>query len=153
MPTKASAAKKAKTDKDAFPSDKKDRKKDFDVSQIHLEGEDTDSVPIYVTCDDIRRQISAHLRRDGVTKASFCRDMFAQLHADTKGSGLTASQLDRYRGNHGSNGGASSKVFYAAYVFFEKRRLAEGKPKSKKREEMEGIWPKGFDRTFNSSSR
>jgi hypothetical protein len=31
-------------------------------------------------------------------------------------------------------------VFYAAYVFFEKVRLAEGKPKSKHRVEMEEIW-------------
>jgi hypothetical protein len=31
-------------------------------------------------------------------------------------------------------------VFYAAYVFFEKLRLAEGKQKSKHRLEMEEIW-------------
>ena len=160
MPTKASAAKKAKMNdgggKDTSPSDKKKGAKEKgepDISTIYLDGEDSDSVPIYATCDDIRRQISAYLRRDGITKAGFCRDMFAQLHAETKGAGLTASQLDRYRGNHGANGGASSKVFYAAYVFFEKHRLAEGKSKSKKRVEMEDVWPNGFDRTFNSNTR
>lgn len=154
MPTKA---KKAKTNdggsKDTSPNASKKDKPDTDISTIYLDGEETDSVPIYATCDDIRRQISSHLRREGVAKAGFCRDMFAQLHSDTRGSSITASQLDRYRGNHGSNGGASSKVFYAAYVFFEKRRLAEGKAKSKKREEMESIWPKGLDRRFNSNTR
>lgn len=151
MPTKASAAKKAKTE-DSGKKDAKD-KADIDISHIHLDGEDEDDVPVYLTCDDVRRQISLHLKRDGVTKAAFCRDMLAQLHADTRGSGLTTSQLDRFRGNHGSNGGASSKVFYAAYVFFEKRRLAEGKAKSKKREEMEHVWPNGMDRTINSNTQ
>lgn len=31
-------------------------------------------------------------------------------------------------------------MFYAAYVYFEKVRLAEGKPKSKHRLKMEEIW-------------
>lgn len=41
-----------------------------------------------------------------------------------------------------------NKIFYAGYVFFEKKRIAEGKPKSKKRHEMEEIWPGGVDRTY-----
>jgi hypothetical protein len=31
-------------------------------------------------------------------------------------------------------------VFYAAYVFFEKLRIYEGKAKTKTREEMERVW-------------
>jgi hypothetical protein len=36
--------------------------------------------------------------------------------------------------------GASSSVFYGAYVFFEKIRLAEGKPKTQHRLDMEAFW-------------
>lgn len=35
-------------------------------------------------------------------------------------------------------------VFYAAYVFFEKKRLKENKPKSAKRQEMEKIYAKNI---------
>lgn len=36
--------------------------------------------------------------------------------------------------------GASSNVFYGAYVFFEKIRVAEGKPKTQHRLDMEAFW-------------
>ena len=36
--------------------------------------------------------------------------------------------------------GASHNVFYGAYVFFEKVRIAEGKPKTKHRLDMEAAW-------------
>jgi hypothetical protein len=49
-------------------------------------------------------------------------------------------------GKRGPNAGNTSGVFYAAYIFFEKMRIKEGKPKSKHREEMEKIYGKeGFD--------
>lgn len=40
----------------------------------------------------------------------------------------------------GPGAGGHSGIFYAAYVFFEKVRLRDGKPKSKRREEMEQVW-------------
>ena len=33
-----------------------------------------------------------------------------------------------------------SRIYYAAYVFFEKQRLQQGKSKDKKREENEKVW-------------
>jgi hypothetical protein len=38
--------------------------------------------------------------------------------------------------------GNTSGMFYGAYVYFEKLRIKEGKPKSKKRREMEEIHAK-----------
>ncbi|KAI1469242.1 uncharacterized protein F4812DRAFT_457781 [Daldinia caldariorum] len=42
----------------------------------------------------------------------------------------------------------TSSIFYAAYVFFEKKRIAEGKPKSQHQLAMEELWAGrgGFDR-------
>lgn len=117
-----------------------------DFRQLELPGEETDSVPVYDTCADVRRKISAYLREPGNTQAQFCRDLYAQLHGPDKGASVQTSQLQRFRGKSGANEGGDSKVFYAGYVFFEKKRIAEKKPKSKKRLEMEKVWPNGVDR-------
>jgi hypothetical protein len=118
-----------------------------DFRQIELPGEATDSVPVYDTCADVRRKISAYLREPKNTQAQLCRDLYAQLHGPDKGKSLQSAQLQRFRGGSGANEGGDSKVFYAGYVFFEKKRLAENKPKSKKRQEMENVWPNGVDRS------
>jgi len=54
--TKGSKAKKTKTE---------DKEK-YDVSDIHLEGEESRCVPVFDACADLRRKISAHERK-GVT--------------------------------------------------------------------------------------
>lgn len=103
-------------------------------------GEETDSVEVYDSCDEIRKKIAAHLRKPGVTGAQLCRDLLAQYHSDKKPPQIQSGQLTKFRGYKGADTGNTSCVFYAAYVFFEKMRLAEGKPKSKHRLEMEKIW-------------
>lgn len=118
-----------------------------DISNIHLEGEETDNVSVWDTCDEIRRKINAHLKTPGLTQAQFCRDLYAQLH-QPKCKSIQSKQLADFRGQKGPRTGAKSTVFYAAYVYFEKLRIAQGKPKSKHREDMEDIWGLngGFDR-------
>jgi len=118
-----------------------------DISDITLPGEDTDEVPVFDSCDEVRRKLNLHLKRPGVTQAQFCRDMVAQLHAKRlPAKGIQGSQLARFRGMKGPSAGAGSVVFYAAYVFFEKLRIKEGKPKTKHRLTMEETWgPEGFE--------
>ncbi|CAD0110173.1 unnamed protein product [Aureobasidium uvarum] len=108
-----------------------------DISNIHL---DDDAVEVYDSCDEIRKKISAHLRKPNVTAAQFCRDLLTQYHSSKKPPQIQSGQLTKFRGYKGADTGNTSCVFYAAYVFFEKVRLAEGKPKSKHRVEMEEIW-------------
>ncbi|KAF5673719.1 hypothetical protein FCIRC_7982 [Fusarium circinatum] len=48
-----------------------------DISDIHLEGEETDEVPIYDDCDEIRRKTNTHMKILSVTQAQFCRDIYA----------------------------------------------------------------------------
>lgn len=103
-------------------------------------------MPVYDTCDDIRRQITAYLKKPGVTQAQFGRDLLAQFHTDKGPKGISASQMQSFRGKKGPDAGNTSSVFYSAYVFFEKMRIKQGKPKSQKRKEMEEVWgPNGFD--------
>ncbi|KAG5659587.1 hypothetical protein KAF25_002146 [Fusarium avenaceum] len=116
-----------------------------DLSEIYLQGEETDEVPVYDDCDEIRRKINAHMKTPGLTQAQFCRDLYAQLKAP-KCKGIQSKQLTDFRGAKGSNAGAKSSVFYAAYVYFEKLRIAQGKPINKHREHIFDIYPGGFPR-------
>ena len=118
-----------------------------DVSHIHIDGEDEDRVPVFDTCDEVRKKMNVFLRRDDVTQAAFLRALHAELRGRKKTSRLQSSQLARFRQMKGANSGNTSAIFYAAYVYFEKLRLMHGKPKTKHREEMEVIWGSngGFD--------
>ncbi|KAI8626987.1 hypothetical protein F5Y19DRAFT_443926 [Xylariaceae sp. FL1651] len=117
-----------------------------DISSIHLPGEETDSVEVYDTCDEIRRKINAHLKTPGLTQAQFCRDLYAQWNAPRCKS-IQSKQLADFRAMKGPRAGAKSSVFYAAYVYFEKLRIAQKKPKTAHRENMEERWMDegGFD--------
>ena len=110
------------------------------LAAIHLDGEETDSVQVYDSCDEIRRKLGAHMRKPGVIQAKLLKDLAAQFHAQGQPVKLQAKQLTDFRAKRGAIAGNTSRVYYAAYVFFEKLRLKEGKPKSKHRLEMERLW-------------
>lgn len=110
-----------------------------DLSTIHLEGEDEDKVPIFDSCDEIRRKIAAHLRKPGVTQAQFLRDIAEGIK--TQQVRIQGKQLTDFRAKSGALWENTSRVYYGAYVYFEKCRIQEGKEKSKHRVEMEKRWP------------
>lgn len=93
-------------------------------------------MPVFDSADELRKKISAHLKTPGLAQAQFRRDLYAQLHAPTCKS-IHSSSLSDFRGKKGPIAGCTSTVFYAAYAYFEKSRLAKGKPKSHRRREME----------------
>lgn len=124
-----------------------------DISNILLDGEDDNAVPIYDTCDEIRRKINGHLiRTPGLTEAEFRRALFAQLHK-SKAKGIQVKQMSDFRAALGPRAGIKSSVFYAAYVYFEKLRLARGEHESGHREMMEYKYPDWYDRNVHSKSR
>ncbi|KAK4098827.1 hypothetical protein N658DRAFT_560841 [Parathielavia hyrcaniae] len=124
-----------------------------DISDVVLPGEDLDAVPVFDTCDEVRKKINAHLKKPGITKAGFCRDMYAQLKGPSRtAKPLQSSQLDRFRNSKGPLSGAKTLVYYGAYVFFEKLRIKGGRPKSKHRVAMEREWgPEGIDREHDQN--
>ncbi|KAF4631124.1 hypothetical protein G7Y89_g7010 [Cudoniella acicularis] len=115
-----------------------------DVSAIHLEGEDDQTVPVYDSCDEIRKKINAYLREPGVTQAGFLREI---AKAYPEGKKIQSKVLNDFLGKRGATAGNTSSVFYGSYVFFEKMRIRDGKPKSKHRETMEKEYrgKKGMD--------
>jgi hypothetical protein len=116
-----------------------------DISDIYLPHEEIDEVPIYEDCDEIRRKINAHLRTSNVTQAQFCRDLYAQFKAP-KCKGIQSKQLSDFRSAKGSNAGAKSAVYYTAYVYFEKLRIAQGKPISQHHALIMDLNPGGMPR-------
>jgi len=114
-----------------------------DLADIHVPGEETDTVEIYDSCDEIRRKRAAHLRKPGVTRAQFCRDLVEMYKtSERRPNQIQGTQVTTFQSRSGADVGNTSCVFYAAYVFFEKMRLKEKKPKSKHREGMEQAWGK-----------
>ncbi|OBT68599.1 hypothetical protein VE03_01625 [Pseudogymnoascus sp. 23342-1-I1] len=118
----------------------------YDVSDIHLENEERDAVPVFDTCDDIRTKIRAFFRQPDCTQASLLRKLGAQYIMAPRA--LRSPQVNTFMRQQGPLEGKSSGIFYAAYVYFEKLRIKQGKKKTEKREEMEKRWgPGGVDRT------
>ena len=147
MPKKPKVSKKVGTGKNAQGSvaakTRSTTSAPVDISDVRLDGEDGDKVPIFETCQEVRKKIAAHLRKPDVTAAQFTRDLIAQYHTTEKKS--SSMQVQRFREKKEVMGGCTSSVFYAAYVFFEKIRVKQGKPKSKHRLGMEEKWPRGVD--------
>ncbi|WZH40319.1 uncharacterized protein QYS62_001251 [Fusarium acuminatum] len=139
LPLKANKPKKAKTAASA-----KATEEFLDVSNVDpLPGEADGTVPVYDTCNEIRKKIRPVLAKDGITQAAFIRALNKNL---PEGKSVSAANLRYFMGRKGVRDGNTNITFYAAYVFFEKKRLQAGKPKTKFRVDMENAWgPKGFD--------
>lgn len=111
-----------------------------DLFSVHLEGEEDGTVEIYDSCDELRRKIYKHLATTGATKAQFLRDLICAASFPDYSFKLQSKQLADFLALRGATGGNSSKVCYASYVYFEKKRIAEGEGKSEHRLDMEDEW-------------
>ncbi|EXA52042.1 hypothetical protein FOVG_00497 [Fusarium oxysporum f. sp. pisi HDV247] len=139
LPLKANKPKKAKTAASA-----KALEEVLDVSNVDpLPGESDGTVPIYDTCDEIRKKIRPMLAKEGMTQAAFIRALNKNL---PEGKSVSPANMRYFMGRKGVRDGNTNIAFYAAYVFFEKKRIQAGKPKTQFRQKMEKAWGnKGFD--------
>ncbi|KAL5340464.1 hypothetical protein BJX70DRAFT_396714 [Aspergillus crustosus] len=128
-----------------------DNEAKYDVSEISLEGEDKVTVQVYDTCDVVRKKIRAFMKESGMSQTAFCHKISETFPADMN-KRLQGRSLTSFLAKSGPDQGNSSEIFYAAYVFFEKLRIRDGKPKTEFRESMEKIWKRegGFDRKLRS---
>ncbi|KAG7421355.1 hypothetical protein Forpe1208_v000566 [Fusarium oxysporum f. sp. rapae] len=139
LPLKANKPKKAKTAASA-----KALEEVLDVSNVDpLPGEADGTVPIYDTCDEIRKKIRPMLAKEGMTQAAFIRALNKNL---PEGKNVSPANMRYFMCRKGVRDGNTNITFYAAYVFFEKKRIQDGKPKTQFRQKMEKAWGnKGFD--------
>lgn len=144
LPLKATKPKKPKT------AESTQKAADlFDVGDVTLPKEQSNSVPIFDTCDEVRKKIRAFLAKDGVTQAALVREISKTFTDDRK---VSAANLRYFMGRSGVIDGNTNITYYAAYVFFEKQRIKAGKPKTKFREEMEKAHKAGGVDTEHNSN-
>ncbi|KAL3454195.1 hypothetical protein BJX65DRAFT_301981 [Aspergillus insuetus] len=105
-----------------------------------------DDMPIFDTCDGVRRKIRGHLKESGWSQATFAREISKAPFKKDSGGSISTSAVAQFLKKSGPRAGNSSMAFYAAYLYFEKLRVKDEKPKTEFREEMEDIWPGEFDR-------
>ncbi|KAI1370390.1 hypothetical protein F4677DRAFT_438590 [Hypoxylon crocopeplum] len=113
---------------------KSEKKAVLDVGDVKLDGEDPEEVPVYDTCDEIRKKIRSFLRKPDVSQSAFCRAISESFPEERK---IQTRQLNGFLDKKGPMSGNTSSAFYGAYVFFEKLRVKEGKPKSQIKREIE----------------
>ncbi|KAH6876077.1 hypothetical protein BKA58DRAFT_438029 [Alternaria rosae] len=107
---------------------KRDAAKDSvpSIDDVELDLEREDKVPVY---EDQRAPKEAWRNPGGVPPRSL-RAASASFHNPPKT--LNARQLSAFRSKKGAVNGNTSVIFYGAYVYFEKLRIKEVKPKGKK---------------------
>ena len=133
--TKRKAATGAGGDAVAATSSKKNKKEQATdlINRINAVQGVTENDRIYDSCPMLVTKIKEFLNRDGVTKAALLKAM----------GDLNSNSLNRFLA--GKNQDQCGNVTYKrAYVFFEKLRILEGKPKSSKRLSNEANQPQGF---------
>jgi len=148
---KTPAAKKARVDKDDEDFDAGDEEikvtekakpkgkakkpaEKMDWKEIKLPGEDEGEVAIYDDCNDIRRKIRALQKTPGFKITHWLRDI----------GDVNSNSYNRFMKLSGPQGGAENSTYEAAYIYFEKVRIAENKKKTAKREANEREWTGGL---------
>jgi len=88
---------------------------------------------VHDSCPEVVEKIKAFLARDGMTKSSFLSAL-GGINSNSLNTFLSGKRQDQ----------AGNVTYRRAYVFFEKLRLLEGKPKSPARIRNEIEYPFGF---------
>ncbi|KAF8213275.1 hypothetical protein K438DRAFT_2009508 [Mycena galopus ATCC 62051] len=101
---------------------------------VELEKNADGSVPVYDLPGDVRRKIRALLSTPGF-KVTHWLEEIGRVNSNSYNRFMRFK--DKYDG--GPNG-----TYYCAYVYFEKVRIANGKPKSAGRKKNEKENPRGF---------
>ncbi|KAH9857893.1 hypothetical protein C2E23DRAFT_801906 [Lenzites betulinus] len=91
--------------------------------EIELEGEEEGGVEVYDDCNEIRRKIRLLQKQPDFKVTHWLKEI----------GNINNNSYQRFMKATGPTGGASNGTYYAAYVYFEKVRIAEGKKKTAKR--------------------
>ncbi|CAA7266579.1 unnamed protein product [Cyclocybe aegerita] len=127
----AKKARKVSTGSEASTSTSKPTSwKDIVLPEENEDG----GVPVYDDCSEVRRKIRLLQKEPGWKLTPWLRDI----------GGINNNSYNRFMREKGKNDGAGNGTYYAAYVYFEKIRILEGKKKTKTRENNEAMYPNGF---------
>ena len=91
------------------------------------------TTPVYDSCPQLVKKIKDFLERPGMTKGNFCTAL----------GGINANSLNKFLAGKGQDQ-CGNVTYRKSWVFFEKLRVLEGKPKSSARRKNEMERPSGF---------
>ena len=117
-----------------------------DFKGLILEGEEEGEVPVFDSCEEVRRKINQYLSKSGMSKAAFGREI-GKLFGGEEEKKISGGSVTQFLAKRGPMAGNTTGVYYGAYVFFEKIRVRDGKPMTEHREVMEDVWD-GCDPRF-----
>ncbi|CDO72356.1 hypothetical protein BN946_scf184977.g53 [Trametes cinnabarina] len=103
---------------------------------VVLDGEEEGDLPIYDDCNDIRRKIRLLLKQPNFKITHWLKEI----------GNINNNSYQRFMKATGPTGGAENGTYYAAYVYFEKVRIFEGKKKTAKRIRIEQERSQGLPR-------
>lgn len=112
---------------------------------LMLDDDEEGEVPIFDSCDEVRRKTTLHFSKTGMSKAAFGREIGKLMGGEEKK--ISNGSVIPFLGKKGPMAGNTTSVYYGAYVFFEKIRVRDGKPMTEHRETMEDVWD-GCDLRF-----
>ncbi|KAF8308082.1 hypothetical protein DL93DRAFT_2087324 [Clavulina sp. PMI_390] len=93
-----------------------------------------DKVAVYDDCNEIRRKIRALQKEPGFKVTHWLREI----------GNVNSNSYGRFMRLSGPDAGAENGTYPAAYTYFERRRIKEGKKKSVKRLENERQYRRGI---------
>ncbi|KAG8936889.1 hypothetical protein FRC02_009979 [Tulasnella sp. 418] len=107
----------------------------YSLWDVELEGELEGCVPVYDDCSEIRRKIRVLQKTPGFKVSHWLKNI----------GNINSNSLRRFLNQSGPSTGAGNTIYYRAYIYFEKKRIFEGKTKSTKRIDNEHRYPNGFE--------
>ena len=135
-PASATATKKAKTTgEESPPRNRTNAEVKLDALELVRRVVSVEGVPedvVYDTCNQVVTKIKEFLQRDGMTKANLLLAL-GNINSNSLTKFLSGKKQDQ----------CGNVTYRAAYVFFEKLRILEGKKKSPARVKNENENPAG----------
>ncbi|PMD43726.1 hypothetical protein L207DRAFT_485209 [Hyaloscypha variabilis F] len=125
---------------------KKKEAESEDFTGVILDGEEEGEVPIFDSCDEVRRKMNQYFSKTGMSKAAFGRET-GKLFGGGEEKKIGGGSVTQFLAKRGPMAGNTTSVYYGAYVFFEKIRVRDGEPMTEHREGMEDAWD-GCDPRF-----
>ncbi|KAJ7062809.1 hypothetical protein C8F01DRAFT_1135311, partial [Mycena amicta] len=130
----AGQSKKARADTAAGSSSGKSKAKDVVAWQDVELGTNSDgTVPVFDYPGEVRRKIRILLGTPGFKVTPWLKEI----------GGINSNSYGRFMKEKDKTAGAANGTYYAAYVYFERVRIAEGKKKTAGRQQNENEHPHG----------
>ncbi|KAJ7786101.1 hypothetical protein B0H16DRAFT_17638 [Mycena metata] len=131
----AGKSKKARVDASSSSSGGKGKSKEpVQWQDVELDTNPDGTIPVFDYPGDVRRKIKALSSTPGFKVTHWLKEI----------GNINSNSHGRFMKEKGKTDGAANGTYYAAYVYFERVRIAEGKAKSAGRKQNEIEYPRGL---------